>query len=138
MEKEKKLKEIEENGFFYHNHYHIIEVSEKKAILCADLTETAMNPYNYAHGGFIFGLGDMTMGLAVSTTGRNGVTLNSNINFLKPGKGKKITAKGEIVKNGKNICYAKATIYDEQENIIATMDANYYYMSEERNEKYDQ
>ena len=78
------LTDIEEKpGFFKHNNFEFVEIKENSAILKAELTENSMNPYNIAHGGLIFGLGDMAMGTALGTTGRKGVTLNATINYLK-------------------------------------------------------
>ena len=115
-------------GFINNNNYHIEEIKDDTIILTAEITETAKNPYNIPHGGFIFGLGDTAMGLATRTTGRHAVTLNSNINFLRPAKGKELKAKAYIVKNGKTTAYTKADIYDNEDRLIASMDANYYYI----------
>ncbi len=118
------------NGFFKHNNYHIIESNKEKVILRADITEESLNPYDMVHGGLIFGLGDTAMGALVREQGDSAVTLNSTINYLKPGKGKYITAVSELIKKGKTIYYLKANIYDENESLIASMDANYYIISE--------
>ncbi len=124
------LNKIEEQpGFFKHNNYSFIEIKENCAILKAKLNENSMNPYNMAHGGLIFGLGDMAMGTAVGTTGRKAVTLNANINYLKPAIGKYLQAKAEIIKKGKTTCYLRCNIYNDQDVLVATMDSNYYYIS---------
>ena len=116
----------EEDGFFHQNHYHIVEATPNSVILKAELETTAMNPYGMAHGGFIYGLGDTVMGMLVAGLGQKGVTLNSTIQFLKPGRGKYLIAKGEIIKEGQNICFVRANIYNDENILIATMDSNYY------------
>ena len=122
----KKLTETE--GFFKHNNYELVEVTAENCTLKAQITENALNPYGIAHGGFIFGLGDTSLGIIAALNGRPAVTLNSTINFLKAAKTKYIIAKGEILKRGKKITYLQAKIYDDQDNLIALMDANYYYI----------
>ena len=129
MTNEELIIKAEETGFINHNHFHIIEVvKEKSATLQADLTEESLNPYGFAHGGLIFGLGDTAMGTVARSTGRNAVTLTSSITYLRPTKGKTLKAIAEMIKNGKQTCYLRCNFYDEKEKQTATMDASYYYI----------
>lgn len=130
MTDEELLDQMEEKpGFFKNNQYHVKEVIKKeKVVLEADITENALNPYGFAHGGFIFGLGDTAMGIAARSTGRNAVTLSSSITYLRPSTGKKLKAIAELVKDGKKTCYLKCNFYNEEEKLTASMDASYYYV----------
>ncbi len=129
MNKDDILKRlVEEDGFFKHNNYKIEEITEEYCILKAEITKSSLNPYGIAHGGFIFGLGDTALGIVSSLNGRPAVTLNSTVNFLKPAKAKYITAKAEIIKEGKTVSCVQAKIFDDQDKLIALMDANYYYI----------
>lgn len=121
-------KQIPDCGFIKHNNIEIVEVGEETAILKTMLNENSLNPYNIAHGGLIFGLGDTAMGVAARTTGRSAVTLSSNITYLKPSTGEYLTAKAEMIKNGKTTCYLRANIYNDKNDLVATMDANYFYI----------
>ena len=69
-------------GFIQHNNYKISEVSDGYCVMIAEICDNSLNPFNMAHGGFIFGLGDTVLGMASSVHGRPAVTLNSTINFL--------------------------------------------------------
>lgn len=129
MEKEEIFRKIESTGFFEHNAYHIIDASEEEATIRVEINEHALNPYGMVHGGIIFGLGDNAMGLVASASGRNAVTLNAAINFLKPGKGSYLIGKAKKIKKGKTTCYVQTNIYNEKEELIATMDGNYYYIN---------
>ena len=126
-----QIKEImEQSGFINNNNYEIVEVIENKsATLKGYLTETSNNPYNIAHGGFIFGLGDTAMGVAASSTGKKAVTLSATINYLKPSTGQYLKAVAEIVRSGKTTCYLRTNIYDDQDNLVAAMDSTYYYVN---------
>lgn len=130
MKEEELLKKMfTEEGFIKHNHYQMVEVEKgKKTIMKVDLEETTKNPYGVAHGGLIFGLGDTAMGVVARSTGRSAVTLNANITYLKPGKGKTLKAVAEMIKDGKTTCYIRCNFYNEQETLIATMDSNYFYI----------
>lgn len=129
MDKDYLLNKLKnDDGFFKHNNYEVVEATEESCILKATVTENSLNPYKIAHGGFIFGLGDTVMGMLASSDGRPAVTMNSTINYLKAGMTDYIIAKGEIIKKRKSICYLQAKIYDANEVLIAVMDANYFYI----------
>ena len=117
-----------EEGFFHHNNYHIVEANDKNIIIRADLNNNSMNPYNMAHGGLIFGLGDTVMGMIAAASGKHAITLNANISYLLPGTGKYLIAKGEIVRSGITTCVARANIYNDKEKLIAILSSTYYYI----------
>jgi acyl-CoA thioesterase len=127
----KELLEKMENtdGFFKHNNYHIVKAKSNDIIISVDITENSMNPYGIVHGAIIFGLGDTVMGMVARETGRNAVTLTSSVTYLHPGKGKVLYAEGKMIKNGKSTCFLRANIYNENKELIATMDSSYFYIS---------
>ena len=116
-------------GFIKYNNFELVDILEDKVIIKAPLTENAMNPYNMAHGGFIFTLGDTVMGIHCRTTKRNAVTVNASINYLQPGKGSYLTAESEMLKQGDKICFLRANIYDSDHKLIANMEGTYYFIN---------
>lgn len=129
MTKDELIKNMENSGFIKANNITVEEIEGKKsATLKALINEESLNPYNIAHGGFIFGLGDTAMGVAASLTRRKAVTLSSTINYLKPSTGSYLIAKAELIKEGKKTAYLKTNIYNDKEELVATMDGNYYYI----------
>ena len=129
-EEKEQLKAMENSsGFIKLNKYHVLEIAKgEKTVMEADITEDSLNPFDFAHGGFIFGLGDTAMGVTARSTGRNAVTLNSNITYLRPTVGKKLKAVAELIKDGKKTCFLRCNFYDENEKLTATMEGNYYYI----------
>lgn len=125
MNQEVLQKMENESGYFHHNQYHIEEITEESVTLKANINEDSLNPYGIAHGGFIFGLGDTAMGILAREENKEVLTLNANIDFLKPGSGKELIAKSEMIKNGKKIKVLKANIYNEEGKLIASMTSNY-------------
>lgn len=123
------FKNVEDEGFIKYNNIELVEANDNEVILKAELTKNSLNPYGIAHGGLIFTLGDTAMGIASRMTGRESVTLSSNVTYLKPGKGTYLIAKGKIIKDGKATCYLKADIYNDKDDLVATMDANYFYIN---------
>ena len=133
MKKEDMYKQIieyvENNpGFIKHNNIHIEELKDNYAKCYVDITENSLNPSGMAHGGLLFGLADSTMGIAARTNGRNIVTINAQIDYLKSGKGKRITCIAEPLKVGKTTAVYRANIYTEDEVLIASVTATFFFI----------
>ena len=128
-EEKEEVSTIESKGFIKNNNYHITEIEVgKRAVMEAEITNNSLNPYEFAHGGFIFGLGDTAMGFVAGSTGKKPVTISSSISYLRPTIGKKIKAVAEMIKDGKKTSFLRCNFYDENDKLTATMDANYYYI----------
>ncbi|MBQ3307710.1 MAG: PaaI family thioesterase [Bacilli bacterium] len=116
-------------GFMGNNHMELVSVDEgKSCVLKALIEDTSMNPFGIVHGGFIFGLGDTAMGVIPGSVNKKAVTLSSTISYLKPAKGSYLLAKATMIKDGKKTCFLRVDIYNDQEELVATMDGNYYYV----------
>lgn len=125
---ENKIKEFNElNGFIKHNNIKISSVSNGVCEGSVTLEEHLYNPYGIAHGGLIFGFADTLMGLLAGLRTGKALTINSSINYLKPCKGSIITGKAKIVKEGKNIGYYEASIYNELGELAATATTTYMF-----------
>lgn len=127
------LKQLQEtlektNGFIKANNFKVVEAKDGYSVVEAKITETSLNPMGIAHGGFIFGLADTAGGVAARMKGRNIVTLDASINYLKPAKGSKLKAVANIEKDGKTVTFYTIDIYDEEENRVATAHMNYFYL----------
>ena len=115
-------------GFIKHNNYKLEEVTTKYCKMSVELTENSINPNQTAHGGLMFGLADTTMGVLARTTGRTVTTINAQIDYLKPGKGNKITCIAEPLKVGKSTAVYRANIYNEEETLISTVTGTFFFL----------
>jgi len=118
-----------DKGFIKTNNYKVLKVKENYCELEGKLTETSLNPFGIAHGGFIFGLADTAAGIAAMTDGRKAVTINSTIEYFNVGKGSTLKAIAKCLKSGKNISNFEVYIYDDNEKLIAKSNINYYYLN---------
>ena len=124
-EKKKEFNELE--GFIKHNNIKITNVDNNVCEGTVLLEEKLYNPYGIAHGGLIFGFADTLMGLLAGLRTGKALTINSNINYLKPCGGNKITGKAKVIKEGKNIGYYEAEIYNELGELAATATTTYMF-----------
>ena len=115
-------------GFIEANNYEILKVEENYCELEGTITESSTNHLGIAHGGYIFGLADTAAGVAAMTDGRNAMTINSSIDYLKVSKGNKLKAIAKCIKNGKTVSFFEVLIYDTEENLIAKANVNYFYL----------
>lgn len=115
-------------GFIRHNNMKVEEVTNEYCRMYVELTEESINPNGTAHGGLMFGLADTTMGVLARTTGRNVVTINAQIDYLRPGKGSKITCIAEPLKVGKTTAVYRANIYNEEETLISTVTGTFFFL----------
>ena len=80
----------------------LIQVDSTCIQVKAPITEQALNPYGFCHGGWLFTLCDTVSGLFVHLQGRSSVTLSSNISYLKAGRlGDTVTADVECIHSGR-------------------------------------
>ena len=126
------VKEINEefkkiNDFNYHNGIIIDKVSKDVVEAHVDTTKESLNIWGIVHGGLIFGLADIAIGVLCYANGHESVTIDSNVNYLKPLK-KYAKAVATIIKQGKTISLYKADIFNEKEELCATVTMNYYNM----------
>lgn len=127
MDKELQKELNETEGFTKYNNFNFIELTKDDIKVEVELTDVSMNPYNMAHGGLTFSLADTAMGLLVrSHTGIPAITINSQIDFLKPGTGKKLIATAKIIKDGKKVLVAKSEVKNDEGKLIATATGTYY------------
>ena len=82
----------EQNDFLKHNDIIIEKANEESSEVRLEISKKALNTYGIVHGGLIFSLGDTVMGITCRSTGRDAVTLDASINFVKPGRGKYLSA----------------------------------------------
>ncbi len=133
MTKKNKYQEIidfveNKTGFIKYNKMHIVELDDCYAKMEALIDENSLNPNGTVHGGLLFGLADTVMGMAARTTGRNLVTINSQIDYLKMAKGKKIIATAEKLKVGKTTAVFRCNMYDEKDVLVATATGTYFFI----------
>lgn len=70
------------------------------------------NLMGFVHGGLIMSIADAAMGNAIRSLGIKGVTADCSVAFPGGARlGEMITAKGKVIKAGKNLIFAEATVW---------------------------
>lgn len=80
------------------------------------------NTYDVAQGGALYTLADVSIGYYIMTKIPENLqvyTLELKMNYIRPGKGKKLFAKPSIVHLGKSTVVSECKIIDEQDKLVA-------------------
>lgn len=117
----------EDNGFIGKNDFKIIDLNENTSKLEYIIKEDGLNPAKIVHGGILFGLCDTAAGVLACMNGKFPLTISANINYLKPAKGKKLTAIANKLKEGKTIGYYNVNVYNDLNELITTCNVNMFF-----------
>ncbi|WP_029688578.1 PaaI family thioesterase [Thermoanaerobacter sp. A7A] len=99
---------------------HVAELGKGYAVTKIEIEEKHLNPLGIAHGGVLFSLMDITMGMAARTVGKQVVTLEMNINYVSPANlVDKVKAIGKIVHAGNKTTVAVCEAYTEEGRLLA-------------------
>ena len=114
-------------GFIKNNNYKIILINSEECKIEGNITDTSLNPFGIAHGGYIFGLVDTTAGLLANFFG-NAVTTSSSINYLNKVRGNKIIAEAKLLKKGNKIATCECSVFNEDGKIVVKAILEYFYI----------
>lgn len=102
------------------------EVGEGEVVLALESSEHHLNLQGLIHGGVIATLADTAAGLAVRSTiepGTRHVTINLDVQYLRPAHEGTLTARGRAVRTGRSIGFAEAEVTDDTGIVIARAQA---------------
>lgn len=121
MDKDKILAVMNDRsvGFNRHNGIRVADFSEDGCVIEGKLSPEAKNPLGMAHGGFIYSLCDAAAGTASWLVGKPGVTLGSDMHFLRPSGGELLRCEGRVVKKGSNIVVVETKVTDDKGELTA-------------------
>lgn len=101
-------------------------VGDGTAVCSVELGPGHLNAMGNAQGGLIFTLADFAFAVAVNHREVGTVTLNSTIHFLRPPKGKKLTATASCVNRSRTVCLYKVSVVDELGTLVADVSVTGY------------
>lgn len=98
-----------------------IELDEQGRVhVSLEIRDDLLNIHGKAHGGTIFTLCDVAVGCQVALTEKQSVTLDSSIQYYRPGAaGSVLTAIVNLRKNGRKVSSYFVEVYDEKNIHIA-------------------
>lgn len=111
----------------------IASLEDKKLTLAMKVTDDVSNRHGIAHGGAISGLLDTCMGLSCIIAGKNVVTLNLNVNFLRGAKiGTTVYATAELSHVGLTTIVTDSKCFDAEGTLYAKATGTFYVLRKKR------
>ncbi len=110
----------------------VVELAEGYARLIVPVEDSMNSVLGVLHGGVLSSLADSAVAMALFTMigpGEKPVTVELNINYLKPVRGSQLTAEAHIVSRGRRIAVGDVDITDGLDHIIAKSRATYMVVS---------
>jgi len=92
------------------------DITPGRVVISAPITAETSQQHGLAHAGLTFALGDSAAGysaLSLMAEGDEVLTAEMKINLLAPADGVRLVAIGEVVKPGRRLVVARATVETE-------------------------
>lgn len=102
--------------------FDVVSLSSGKATLTVTTEEHHRQIHNVMHGGVIAALADTAAAIAAYTVvprGTEVVTIELKINYLLPVSGGKLTAKGKVLRAGRNFIVVECDVTREDRSLAA-------------------
>lgn len=100
----------------------LVSVGDGRAELAMDLRPHHFNPQGIVHGGIITAVADTSIGLALRSQLRPGLTHRTaqlNVHFLAKGEGNRLVGRGQAVHLGQRMGYGESEVLDGQGRLLA-------------------
>ena len=106
--------------FLTHNHMYTADVADGTATVVLPMCRESLNRWGGAHGGILFSLCDVAMGMAIMTLRQEMVvTVNATIDYLSAAAaGSTLTAVGKVDRLGGKLAFCSAEMTDETGKVI--------------------
>lgn len=102
----------------------IEEVGENYAVCSLAIGENHCNAMGNVMGGAVFMLADFAFAVVANFNRRATVSASSQITFLRAAKGNRLTARAELIREGRSSVYCEISVMDEPGNLIARVTAS--------------
>lgn len=120
----------EEIGFPKELGLEVLDVSKGYCVGRVILEKRHLNPLNTVHGGVFFTLADTICGIAAASTGYGGPTVQGDMDYLRPVRGKEIICTSKVTKTGKTLTWVEGIITDENSVEVAKTKFIYFRLKE--------
>ena len=105
----------------------LLSCKEGEVVYTIRVNESDVNPYGFAHGGYLFTLCDNMAGMIGYTLGYYSVTLQANINYLKSALlDDLLEVKGKAIHFGKTTDVVEIEINNQNKELLAKAQITLY------------
>lgn len=95
-----------------------------------DIVPSVMNSRNVVQGGAIMTLADFAFAGAANAMGHTTVSTALNINFIRPGSGRKLIAKARKVHHGRTTCLYQVDVLNDEGKLVSSVSVSGFIVDE--------
>ena len=95
-----------------------------------DIVSSVMNSRNVVQGGAIMTLADFAFAGAANAMGHTTVSTALNLNFIRPGSGKKLIAKARKVHHGRATCLYQVDVLNDEGKLVSSVSVSGFIVDE--------
>ena len=133
--REISLEELNERmrGFATHTGVVIESATPGRGTVSLELSEKTLNPNGTVHGGVFFTLMDVAAGVSgvfKEEGNRKLVSQCASVYFLRPAVSGKITAKSQLIRDGRRTALSRVDVFDEENILLCTGEFELFYVDE--------
>ncbi len=85
------------------------------------ITTSVLNGRDVVQGGAIMTLADFAFAGAANAMGHSTVSTGLNINFIRPGSGKKLIAKAKKIHHGRSTCLYQVDVLNDEGKLVSSV-----------------
>ncbi|HJV45537.1 MAG TPA: PaaI family thioesterase [Bacillota bacterium] len=129
----KAMGQMKKNKYPFMGNFLSLQIipSEYEFSCSMPITRELLNPYRIVYGGVTAMLADMAMGWMLEDlidTRDKVVTIDMNVNYHNPGRGKELIAHCSIVHRAQNIMQASCCIVNDKGETIVTATGTFFHL----------
>lgn len=117
------------------NDMRVTEVREGYAKVEMIIDDQILNIHGFVHGGALFSLADTVAGAASFASGRDSVTLNSSINYIRPGRGGKLIGIAQEVSRGRTTGVYEVFIFNDRNTLLSRATFTMFFLDSDKHKK---
>lgn len=117
------------------NDMRVTEIKEGYAKVEMIIDQQILNIHGFVHGGALFSLADTVAGAASFSTGRESVTLNGSINYIKPGTGGKLIGIAQEISRGRTTGIYEVFIFNDQDVLLSRATFTMFFLDSDKIKK---
>lgn len=100
--------------------------------ISVNVSDPILNNRGIVHGGILFTLSDTAASLCAATVGKDPVTIQSNINYIKSISQGKITTRARVVHNGRATTVVHVQSFNEDDRLLTDASFTMFNMEDRK------
>ena len=117
---------LKKNQFMSYNHIELEHVEPDYAVFRLDIRPESRNIFGMVHGGALYTMADNAAGSAAPTDGRNYVTQNGSLHFLRNQTEGTVRATGRVRHRGRSTVLVSVDITGQDQRLLATGEFSFF------------